>query len=468
MTRFIANYVCRPVSSLLLAGLLLLSAPLLAEPTPLWLQQLAGEKHQAPQRVLTQLQEQQMQFLQLNEMQQAYWLNIQATAYSHLGRYPEQQQAALQGLALLDDKPSVLKAELLYELGYAREMQLALNEALNWYQQGLAIAQQLNETKLRLRGVINIAAVDSLQDRDQQALQALKQAYQEAQQLQDKEILAEVNAQLGLMYSALALEQEALDFLEQALTLYDELGWQKNKITVLYNLARNYSALNKADLALQSFERMLQSAQAEQDLLSMYYAYSGLAITSNEMERAQIALHYMEKAEEYLELIQSTYYLAGHHFEKALIYQKLQQNSLALQQLQLAEDYMQQQEKHDAGNMLLALKLLKAELLAGQGQFERAYQQLYSFVGDYQQLRDKETEVELAKVRLGFDSEREVARQSLSEQTAQLDNLKQLESAHSRQIRGLWLALIVSSSLLFILFIQLRRQRRKTTTQESQ
>ena len=136
--------------------------------------------------------------------------------------------------------------------------------------------------------------------------------------------------------------------------------------------------------------------------------------------------------------------------------------------MQLAEDYMQQQEKHDAGNMLLALKLLKAELLAGQGQFERAYQQLYSFVGDYQQLRDKETEVELAKVRLGFDSEREVARQSLSEQTAQLDNLKQLESAHSRQIRWLWLALFVSNSLLFILFIQLRRQRRKTTTQESQ
>ena len=44
MIRLIANYVRRSVSSLLLTGLLLLSGPLLAETTPLWLQQLAGEK----------------------------------------------------------------------------------------------------------------------------------------------------------------------------------------------------------------------------------------------------------------------------------------------------------------------------------------------------------------------------------------------------------------------------------------
>lgn len=432
---------------------------------PELLQQLDAQKHRSPESVLEQLQQQQDVFVDLTKTQQAFWLNIEATVYSHLGRYPEQQQAAQRGLALLEEQPSLLQVELLLELGYAREMQLALTEALTLYRQASDTAIALENNKLRIRAMVNIAAIDTLQDRDQQALQALKQAYQEASTLQDKELLAEVNAQLGLMYSSLAFEQEAQQFLEQALTLYDELGWQRNKVTVLYNLARNYSYLENFELALQSFDRMLQSAQIANDLLSMYYAYSGLAITSNEMGRPQIALNYMEKAEEYLNVIQSAYYLSGHHYEKALIYQKLQQNSLALQQLQLSEEYLQKLEHDDPGNMLLALQLLKSELFAEQGQYQRAYQNLQAFVRGFQQFRDKENEIELAKLRMGFEAERELARQTLLEQELQVKALRLAEINRARQIQWMWLAIAMGIiALILALFMLVRKnqqQRRK-------
>ncbi|GHG61664.1 hypothetical protein GCM10010919_06360 [Alishewanella longhuensis] len=437
-----------------------------AKDAPDWLVQVAAQKHQAPEQMLGILEAHETEFASLAPEQQAYWLNQQAAVLSYLGRFQEQQNAAQQGIDLLGDAATALKAELMFELGYAREMQLALTEALSWYQQGMTLATELADEKLQVRGMINIAAVDSLQDRDQQALQTLKKAYSMAKELKDNELLADVNAQLGLMYSSLSFEQEAQEFLERALALYAELGWQKNRISVLYNLARNYSYLQNYEQALQSFELMLQSALKEQDVLNLYYAYSGLAITNNEMERPQVALNYMQKAEEYLDLIQSDYYLAGHHYEKALIFQKLQQSTQAMQQLLLAEEYFKKLEENQSGNMLLALHLLKAELLAEQGQYQRAYQQLLAFVHGFQQFRDKENELALVKSRMTFEAERDLARQSLLEQEYQLKALQLAEIAHSKQIQVMWLGMvIVLSVLLLAVILLLRASKRKSARQ---
>lgn len=417
--------------------------------TPAWLEQLAATKEQAPEHMLSQLDARQHEFSQLNAAQQAYWLNQQAAIFSYLGQYSQQQAAAEQGLALLHGQENpALQAELLFELGYAREMQLAFNDALNAYQRGASLAAESANIALQIRGIINIAAIDSLQDRDQLALQQLKHAYHLAETLQDNAVLADVNAQLGLLYSSLGFEHEAQEFLERALTLYADLGWQKNRISVLYNLARNYGALKNYEQAQQSFNLMLQAAQQENDKLNLYYAYSGLAITSNDMAQPQKALNYMEKAEEYLTALEAPYYLAGHHYEKALIYQKLQQNTQAMQQLLLAEQHFQQLPDEQSASILLAGRLLKSELLAEQGQYAGAYEQLRGFVRAFQQFRDKENELALAQAKMTFETERAAARQSMQQQEHQL---KALELSHSKQIQWMWLALLVLLGMLVIL-----------------
>ncbi|MCF4010384.1 hypothetical protein [Rheinheimera sp. UJ63] len=432
----------------------------LPDDVPEWLQQVAAEKNRAPEQMLEILTANQAQFAHLSAVAQAYWLNHQATILSHLGRFQEQQAVAEQGIALLKDNPSSLYAELSYELGFAFEMKLALADAMKWYQKGMATAMAVENERLRLRGLINISAVDSLQNRTHQALQNLQDTYARATQLKDKELLAEVNAQLGLLYSNLSYEQDAQEFLEQALVLYEELGWHKNRVTVLYNLARNYSYLEDFELALQSFERMLQSALKEQDILNLYYAYNGLAITSNEMDKPQVALNYMEKAEEYLAVIHSDYYLASHHYEKALIYQNLQQNTQAMQQLLLAEQYMQTAENSGSGNMLLSFQLLKAELLADQGQYERAFQTMRLFVRGFQQFRDKENELEIAKMRLSFEAEREQVQQNMLEQEYQLNALRLAEVERNRVMQWLWLGMAATLGLFILVVVLLLRRTR--------
>ena len=345
-------------------------------------------------------------------------------------------------------------------------MQLA--EALEHYQQGTALATLLDNEKLILRGQINQAAIMSEQDNDQQALTLLKEVYQRAELLQDPEILAEVYAQLGLMYSSLAFEDDALEFLQRALVLYQQLGWVKNEIAVLFNLARTFSYQEKYQQALDHYNQMLQRSLAANDNFNLYHAYLGLAITSAEMSRTAAALGYIEKAEQYLANLQSSYHLQSHHYEKALIYRDLEQTSLAMQQVILAEQAARQPAEQ-AGHVGLAIKLLRAELLAQQDQYQKAYFALHDFIDGFQQLRNKENELALEHMRLEFDSERQQVRTSLLEAENELKALRLQEVERKRQIQLLWLAILGCTSLILlgIVLWQFTRRAGKTSNNKT-
>jgi tetratricopeptide (TPR) repeat protein len=433
---------------LLLLGLSL-SSLVQAQQIPQWLLQLDSMKHSAPEQSQLILTEHQGEFTHQPDEVKAYWLRQQAAIHSALGQHQQQQQAARQALELLSDTESALKVEVWYELGYALEMQLQHSEALRHYQQGTALATLLDNEKLILRGQINQAAIISEQNDDQQALTLLKAVYQRAELLQDTEILAEVNSQLGLMYSSLAFEDDAVAFLQRALSLYKQLGWVKNEIAVLFNLARTYSYQEKYQPALAHFYLMLQLSLAADDNVNLYHAYLGLAITSAEMGRTEKALGYIEKAEQYLTLLQSSYHVQSHHYEKALIYRDLAQTSLAMQQVILAEQAVKQPAEQ-ADHVALTITLLRAELLAQQDQYQKAYVALYQFVDGFQLLRNKENELALEHMRLEFNSERQQVRTSLLEAENELNALRLQEVERKRQMQLLWLAFLACFTLILL------------------
>ena len=220
--------------------------------------------------------------------------------------------------------------------------------------------------KYILYGQINHAAVLTVQNQDQQALTLLQDTYQRALQLNDTEVLAEVTAELGLLYSTMGYDDEAISLLHKALSHYEMLGWPKNQITVLYNLARTYSYLDQHELSLQTYNRMLQKSQQLQDNVNLYHAYLGLAIASINAGRGEAALSYIDKAEQYLPLLQSSAHLATHYYEKALILKKLDQVSPAIQQVLLAEQSLNKDGLREDVASRLAIWHLKAQLLAAQ------------------------------------------------------------------------------------------------------
>lgn len=447
----------------LMVFLLSCSCLLNAAELPDWLQQVAAEKHQRPEAMLQLLQQHSNEFASLNAEQQAQWHYEQAWLLDALGRHQEQQKAALAGLALLGDAQTLLRVQLLYELGFALEMQTDYKAALEHYQQGIALATLLDDEKHILLGQMNHAAILSQQNQEQQALAMLKDTYQRALVLDDVEVLAEVNAELGLLYASLAFENEAISLMQQALKLYEQLGWQKNQITVLFNLARTYSYMNQYDMSLQTYNQMLQKSLQVNDNVNLYHAYLGLAITSSDSGNGDAALSYIDKAEQYLPVLQATVHISTHHYEKALIYKRLNQTSLAMQQVLLAESSLTDEGFAEDSPVRLNVLYLKAQLLAEQGDYVKAYRQLHDFVFMFQEVRNKENELAIEQMRVGFDHERQVQQNLLLAQDNELKALRLQQSERERQMQMLWLAILGCSTLVLLILLlwQLTRQKAK-------
>ena len=453
------------LSAIMFCTGMLLSQTVVATTLPDWLAQVDEQKHQQPEQMLQLLQQHRSELAKLTPEVQANWYYQQAALMKALGRHQEQLEAAEQGLALLGKEPSLLKVDLLYQLGFALEMQTQYQQALQNYQHGMELATLLDDEKHVLLGQINHAAVLSAQNKEQQALLLLKDTYQRAQPLKDAELLAEINAELGLLYASLSFEQDAIELLNEALEQYEQLGWQKNQITVLFNLARTYSYLEQYQLSLQTYNRMLQKSLQADDKVNLYHAYLGLAITSSESGSGEAALSYIDKAEQYLPQLQSTSHISTHHYEKALIYQKLNQSSLAMQQVVLAEQALTEESVAEDSPTRLNVWYLKAQLLAEQGEYQRAYQQLTDFVFLFQDVRNKENELALEQLRLGFDHERQLQQNRLLEQDNELKALRLKEAERDRQVQFLWLAVLGSSTLVLLILLlwQLTRKKSKYT-----
>ncbi|MFP3344546.1 hypothetical protein R0J87_18900, partial [Halomonas sp. SIMBA_159] len=116
--------------------------------------------------MLQLLQQHRSELANLTPEVQANWYYQQAALMKALGRHQEQLEAAEQGLALLGKEPSLLKVDLLYQLGFALEMQTQYQQALQNYQHGMELATLLDDEKHVLLGQINHAAVLSAQNKE--------------------------------------------------------------------------------------------------------------------------------------------------------------------------------------------------------------------------------------------------------------------------------------------------------------
>lgn len=452
--------------TVLLLGILLLAANIVAAQPP-WLQQVAADKRQQPEAMLALFDQHQAELASLTTEQRANARYQHAALLGILGRHQEQQHAAEQGLAELGDNPLLLRVKLLYELGFAREMQADYQAALQHYLDGITLATHLENEKYILYGQINHAAILSSRNNMQQALALLKDTYQRAQTLNDAEVSAEVMSELGLLYASLAYEQEAISLLKQALVAYEQLGWQKEQITVLFNLARTYSYIEQFDQALQTYNAMLQKSLQVQDQINLYHAYLGLAIASSDSGRANAALSYIAKAEQYLPQLQSKSHLSTHHFEKAQIFQKIKQTSLAMQQVILAEQRLTEEGIEADSPTRLNVWYLKARLLAEQGEYDKAYQQLHDFIFVFQDARNKENELAFEQLRLTFDQERQQQQTRLLQQDNELQALRLSEAEREQKIQLLWLAILGCSTLVLLVLLlwQLTRRKQKFLNQ---
>jgi hypothetical protein len=168
--------------------------------------------------------------------------------------------------------------------------------------------------------------------------------------------------------------------------------------------------------------------------------------------------------------LQATSHISTHHYEKALIYKKLDQTSLAMQQVMLAEQSLSAEGVAENSPTRLNVFYIKAQLLAEQGEYAKAYRQLHDFVFLFQDVRNKENELAIEQMRVGFDHERQVQQNRLLEQDNELKALRLQQAERDRQVQLLWLAILGCSTLVLLILLlwQLARHKIKHMTSGTQ
>ncbi len=428
---------------------------------PDWLVQVQQNKYKKPEVMLQLAKQHEPEFGDWPAQIQAVWLSEVAMMYEVLGRYRDQMAIAERGIALTVDDKSVARVELLYSMGFALETQREYDIANQYYQQGMTLAEALNNEKLIIQGLTNLAAMLTEENKNTQALDMLKQAYDRAVRLDDIEMLALVQAELGLTYTVLSIDDEGRQFLEESFKLFDQLGWVKSKLMVWYNLASTYGFLDKNDQALAIFDQMLKVSLEQEDPVSLYFAYMGLANTHRRLKKLDAAIAYIEKAESYLPSLQSTFQMSEHHFIKAKIYRSLGQINLAMQQVDLAAQQLDEVKNISDRFYALHFDDLRARLYADAGNYEKAYQTLDKFFEAYIDLQDNQRDMDVQKLRLSFDGERQEARNQLLKKDNELQALKLQEIERNRQNQWLWIGLFGCTSLVLLILLLWQASRRR-------
>jgi len=430
---------------------------------PSWLIQIDQQKNLKSREMLQLALAHEAEFDTWSKEVKAKWLSELSLVYEALSRHREQMAAAERGLVITQDMESATRVELLFSMGYALEMNREVEQANEYYQKGFELAQRLEDERLIIQGLMNLSAMRSEEVDDSEALTLLKEAYDRAVRLGDKESIAQVTAQLGLQYVTISDDVEGQKLLEASYKLFDELGWAKYKITTWYNLAVTFTGQQKYEQALALFDQMLKASVQEEDPIDLYFAYLGLAQTSRQMKKLDAAVMYMEKADVYLPYLQASFYAPEHHIEKALIYRALGQTSLAFEEVSLAEEKLGAQKNISDKMISLYLQRMKSRLFADSADYEKAYKSFEQYFRGYVQLQDDKRDLQVQKLRISFDAERQTAQNELLKKDVEIQALQLQKAEHDRHMQWLWIGVFGSTTLILLglLIRQVHRNRQQ-------
>ncbi|WP_333607936.1 hypothetical protein [Arsukibacterium sp.] len=348
-----------------------------------------------------------------------------------------------QAKQLLQERRSTSSRQLYIEVltnfaqGYNQLGQLAT--ALNFAEQGLALAELLQEPARELAARILLGRLALQDNRYQYANQQLLQALELARQLEDEEALASIHFRLGMAYRKLDAHQQALVHLEQAAERYQALNRLSNYSYVLVYLAETHlEEPVDTEKAEQYLQQALMISQQTQDLMRTAIVNQSLGRIYQLRQQPAIA--------------QQHYNIALQHFRQLSVRTYEQESSLALARL-----YMQQQQPQQAASLLEELAhdintaaqylqqryyLLLAELAVNSGN----WQQAYLMAEQAHELRFAELTSQLKEQLAGLNNS--LTEASASQQQQQLLQDLEQQLALAQRQRGLFQLLLAVAILL--------------------
>ncbi|KPK83917.1 MAG: hypothetical protein AMS27_11455, partial [Bacteroides sp. SM23_62_1] len=210
-------------------------------------------------------------------------------------------------------------------------------QALEYTDEAIAVARELEKTNLEIEALINKGIVYEGSANDEPALEAFLEALRISEERQYEKGRAIALFRIGRSYAFLQEFNQSEDFLNQALELAREIKEVELEGQILFNQGENLKTQNRLDEALAKYDEAIAVSEEENDISNLaniyirkgliYYARGDYNEAINNYERAlqyRIELNdryrqgslYLNIANAYFNL--TKYDLAIENYQKAL------------------------------------------------------------------------------------------------------------------------------------------------------
>ena len=363
-------------------------------------------------------------------------------------------QRALENPSISKYHDLAFKVTNLITIAYTRLGDLP--QALSYYEQELAIAQQQDDPRLLSTAYSSVGGIYSMQGDYSKALESLIRSASMATQANDQNGLCITNVNIGATLSKLGNYEEALAYYDKALSQAQSLE-DRRLMSSIYNLVGEAHFEQQAyQVAKENHQKALELALALGGPHQIAISYNHLGRISRQQGEYLQALEYYQSAFDINREMNSQPDIAHSYQEIALLHEDMEQYQRAI-------DYA-------SNGLAIARKIgIKQNVREAAEALYRCYRALndYQTALEYHELaaiyRDsllnEENAREIERLRMDHElvqreKENELLRAKTQWQAQQVDGQK--------RIRNFFILACVLLCALVFLFVLMRRKEKKT------
>lgn len=221
----------------------------------------------------------------------------QATEQFRNRQYAEALQTYQQVLAIRQQKGDRIgTGEILQQIGAVYDRLGQYSQALNYYQQALTNRQQ-TDNKIGIGSTLNsIGSVYQQQGNFRRALQFYEQALAIRRQVKDTPGVGRTLNNIGLVYNQLGQYPRAIEFYQQALKIFQAINNPTGVGAILNNIGLVKTQLGQYDQAIKSYEQALSVRQQIKDKAGVGTTLHNIGFVYDKQNNPQRALEFYQKA----------------------------------------------------------------------------------------------------------------------------------------------------------------------------
>ncbi|TDR22735.1 GGDEF domain-containing protein [Marinicella litoralis] len=342
----------------------------------------------------------------------------------------------------------VVKTQAMELSGQAKEALPLIKQTVEW-------ATENNNKELLIDALVGLGYIENTLREPVKALDAFMQAYELAPSKDAIVTKSAIASSIALVYEYRKENELAIPYFQEAVDYHRASKNLLELSIALYGLGRANKNIGKSELGTNQLQESLDISRAIADDQGVAYALKELAPLHFENDRIDLAESMLIEAAELFELSENNFMLFDVY--KTLTELYLKKNDIINAQLNLdqAKRYLNQERMPMQS---IGLEEIESKLLASQGQYQLAFNQLINTVGKKQKLQAQQSTRQLHELRTQFELEEQAnANLLLSQENA----VQKLNLTKEKQQNQILIIAIIATTVIVLLLLLLALKSRK-------